>query len=527
MSLLIEYRRLPRPGALIAWAVAVGAPAVAGCGEDGDVGSGALPPQAAGVQSSPAGGEPPAPPPPDSSATPPAGDEGAAETPPGDAPLSETEDEPAAGTGTEPMSEDTPVEEAPVEEPEPPVECIVFENPGNPGDGDVNVDLSVEFQTITGFGGISMVPFFSGTVLTPGQVDIAFGVGPGQLGLSILRYPLSDDPTEWDDEVPAAQRAVELGAIVVASPWTPPANLKTNNSTVGGRLAPANYGAYADHLLGFRDFMQSQGVPIEAISIQNEPDIGVSYDSCFWSPQEMSNFLIQQGPRFGETRIIASESFNFDRAETDPILQNPAASAQLDIVAGHLYGTPGGPFDYVLAREQGKEIWMTEHYTDSGDEPDRANFWPLALDVADEMTASMKANYNAYIWWYIRRGYGLIFDSEQVSKRGWLFSQFSRFVRPGYVRVAASDSQGVEVTAFKDGPENLVVVALNGSNQPQTVSLDVFGSCVTSFDQFTTSQAKNRQNDGVISLQQGRAQVTLDPQSLTSFVSRPLESAAE
>ncbi|MET0412276.1 MAG: glycoside hydrolase family 30 beta sandwich domain-containing protein, partial [Polyangiaceae bacterium] len=284
---------------------------------------------------------------------------------------------------------------------------------------------------------------------------------------------------------------------------------------------PQNYGAYANHLLAFRDAMASDGVPIAAISLQNEPDIEVDYDSCDWTAEQIGDFLVQQGSRFGDTRVIASESFNFNVALTDPILNDAQAAQQFDIVAGHLYGR--APFDYELARQRGKEVWMTEHYTDSGDEPDRANQWPLALDVAAEMHASMTANHNAYIWWYIRRGYGLILDNQQVSKRGWLFSQYSRFVRPGYVRVAASDPpgvQGVDVTAYKDGPGKVVVVALNQATQARTINLDVFGSCVTDFDRFTTSQTKNRQDDGSVSLVNGRAQVTLDAQSLTTFVSQ-------
>jgi O-glycosyl hydrolase len=429
------------------------------------------------------------------------------------------------GSAGAPPVEEPPVEDPPVvvpADPDAPVACTPLANPGNATDTtDVNVNLDTELQTITGFGGVTMIRFFSGSTLTPGQVDIAFGRGPTQLGLSILRYPISDNRNDWDDELPAAQRAVELGAMVFATPWTPAANLKSNNNTTGGFLLPQNYGAYADHLLAFRDFMAQNGVPIEAISVQNEPDIAVDYQSCDWTPQQISDFLIQQGPRFGDTRVIAAESFNFNVAQTDPILNNAQAAAQFDIVAGHLYGR--APFDYTLARQRGKEVWMTEHYTDSGNEPDRANQWPLALGVAAEMHASMTSNYNAYVWWYIRRGYGLILDNQQVSKRGWLFSQYSSFVRPGFVRVQASDPagvQGVDVTAYKNGPGKVVVVALNQATQARTINLDVFGSCVTDFERFTTSQTKNRQDDGAVALANGRVQVTLDAQSLTTFVSQ-------
>ncbi|HTV22767.1 MAG TPA: glycoside hydrolase family 30 beta sandwich domain-containing protein, partial [Polyangiaceae bacterium] len=199
---------------------------------------------------------------------------------------------------------------------------------------------------------------------------------------------------------------------------------------------------------------------------------------------------------------------------------------QFDIVAGHIYGS--GLADYPLARERGKEVWMTEHYTDSGPEPDRANQWPLALAVATELHQSMAANFNAYVWWYIRRGYGLITEDGQISKRGFLMSQYARFVRPGFVRVAASNPggvQGVQVTAYKNGPGKVVVEVLNGNAQPQNINLDVFGSCVTGFDRFTTSATKNAQSDAAVTLQNGRAAVTLDGQSLTTFVSQAVVTA--
>jgi glucuronoarabinoxylan endo-1,4-beta-xylanase len=428
---------------------------------------------------------------------------------------------PSGGTdGQTPTEEVPPVEEPPVEEPpvppavEPPIECAPFVNPGSANDGDINVNLATEFQTISGFGGINVPGWIPD--LTPEQVQTAYGRGPGQLGLSILRVRIPFNSDQFAAEVPTAQRAVALGAKVMASPWTPPANLKTNNDTVGGELARESYGAYADHLMSFRNLMAENGVTLEAISVQNEPDIVVDYESCDWTPQQLSEFLIEQGPRFGDTKLIAAESFNFNRQVTDPLLNNPAAAAEFEIVGGHIYGN--GLADYPLARQRGKEVWMTEHYTDSNNS---ANLWPNALNVGSELHDSMQANFNAYVWWYIRRSYGLLTEDGLVSKRGYLMSQYSRFIRPGYVRVGASQPQvnGVQATAYKNGPGRVVVVAINESNAPQTTSLDVFGACVESFNRFTTSQTKNAVDDGPVALANGRVTVTLDAQSVTTFIS--------
>jgi len=391
--------------------------------------------------------------------------------------------------------------------------CDIIPNTGSLTDGDANIDLSAELQRIAGFGGMDG-GFYA--ELTAAQVDTAFGNGPGQIGMSIIRIRVPEAQNNFGRSLAAASRAVQLGAIVLATPWTPPANMKSNDSLVAGSLNVASYGAYADHLLSFRDFMQSNGAPLYAISVQNEPDIAVTYESCDWTPNQLVDWVTAQGSKFGDTKLMASESFHFDRAYTDPILNNPAAAAQVDIIGGHVYGS--GLADYPLARQQGKEVWMTEHYTESAND---ANVWPLALDVGTDIHNVMSANFSAYIWWATRRVYGLISENGQVSKRGYLMAQYAKFIRPGYVRVEATqpNNANVRVTAYKGGNQ-VVVVAVNRSAQPQSVNLDLFNSCATGFSRFTTSVSKNVASDGTVALTNGRAGVTLDGQSVTTFVSQ-------
>ena len=161
---------------------------------------------------------------------------------------------------------------------------------------------------------------------------------------------------------------------------------------------------------------------------------------------------------------------------------------------------------------------MTEHYTDSANP---ANLWPLALDVGTEIHNIMSANFSAYVWWAIRRGYGLMTEDGVVSKRGYLMAQYAKFIRPGYIRVGASQpgDANVGVTAYK-GDNRLVVVAVNRGTQPATVNLDVFNSCATSFSRFTTSVDENVAEGAPVVLSERRASVTLDAQSVTTFVSQ-------
>jgi O-glycosyl hydrolase len=214
--------------------------------------------------------------------------------------------------------------------------------------------------------------------------------------------------------------------------------------------------------------------------------------------------------------LIAAESFNFNRMMTDPILNDPLAREQVDIIGGHIYGN--GLFEYPLARELGKEVWMTEHYTSS---QIGADVWPDALAVAREIHDCMSASFSAYIWWYIRRSYGPLTENGLVSKRGQLLAQYSKFIRPGDVRVEATapSNPDVLVTAYARRSGGVVLVAVNLSTEAQSVSVAVAGGCVDGFSAFTTSELDSVASAGHIDAVDGLLSLTLGPQSATTFVS--------
>jgi O-glycosyl hydrolase len=385
---------------------------------------------------------------------------------------------------------------------------------GNPSvAGAVNVDVATRFQHISGFGGASIPGFIPD--LTSSQIDTAFGSGDGQIGMTILRIRIPPNEADFRLEVSTAARAVLRGAKVFATPWTPPANEKSNDNVVGGTLKVASFGEYADHLIRFRDFMAAHGAPLYAVSVQNEPDVTVTYESCSWTPSSLLAFVEAQGSKWGTTKLAAAESSHFDHGSTDLLLNDAVASGYLGIVAGHVY--EGGIADYALARSKGKEVWMTEHFTES---KHSANDWPLALDVAKEINDSMAANFSAYVWWYIRRFYGPILDDGTVSKRGWIIAQYARFVRPGSFRVEATapSARDVDVTAYANGSQ-VIVVAVNRAASPQTVTLNLRNGCVGSFARYTTSATKNLTRDPPVTLTANAASLTLDAQSTTTFVS--------
>ncbi|WP_428240084.1 cellulose binding domain-containing protein [Gynuella sp.] len=380
---------------------------------------------------------------------------------------------------------------------------------------DVNINANTHYQTIRGFGGMSGVGWIAD--LTNDQVDKAYGNGDGQIGMSIMRMRIDPNSSAWNRQIPAAKRAVsKYGAIVLATPWTPPAYMKSNNSPInGGKLLTRYYSAYTDHLLSFADYMKSNGVPIYAMSLQNEPDWHPDYESADWSGADFTNFLLSQGNRFGSLKVLAPESLGFNHAYSDPLLNNASSAQHVDIIGGHLYGST--PKDYPLARSKGKEIWMTEHITNT----EAANDWSKAIPLATELHQSMASNFNAYIWWYIRRSYGLLTEDGNVSKRGYIMAQYSKYVRPGYVRIGATEKpqSGVSVTAYK-GPDNkYVIVAVNTSSSHQNLNLKLQNASAASLVKYSTSSSLNLSYGGTYTLSNNATSVWVEPQSIATFVS--------
>jgi glucuronoarabinoxylan endo-1,4-beta-xylanase len=383
------------------------------------------------------------------------------------------------------------------------------DNGTGPADTDLaTIDLENTRQVIRGFGGVNMPGWIDD--LTPEQVHKAFGTDPGQIGMTILRIRVPYDDTTFYKEIPTAQLAKSLGVIIIASPWTPPAWMKTNNNIIGGRLNDTSYASYANHLKAFADYMSSNGAPLYAISVQNEPDVRVDYESCDWNASQMLRFVKENAPAIG-TDIIVPESYNFNHTISDAILNDPVAAANVAIIGGHIYG--GGLTRYQLAISKGKEVWMTEHL-------DLDTTWVEALVTGKEINDCMNADMNAYLWWYIRRFYGPIDDNSNVTKRGYVISQYARFVRPGFIRVNATENpqDPVYVTAYADGSK-VVIVAINYYAPAIEQEFKIKNGDVTSFTLYVTSSTKNCAQQADISLANGSFTATLEEESVTTFVS--------
>jgi glucuronoarabinoxylan endo-1,4-beta-xylanase len=131
-------------------------------------------------------------------------------------------------------------------------------------------------------------------------------------------------------------------------------------------------------------------------------------------------------------------------------------------------------------------------------------------------------NYNAYLWWYLKRFYGPIDDNGNRTKRGCVMAQFARWIRPGYVRVGATynPSTNVYVVAFKSG-NSVRIVAVNTGTSAVNQTFSISGGTVpATFQRYRTSASEDLATLGTINTSGGSLTASLPGQSITSFVSQ-------
>ncbi|WP_432872037.1 cellulose binding domain-containing protein [Microbispora rosea] len=381
------------------------------------------------------------------------------------------------------------------------------------------INPSAQRQTIRGFGGMAHAAWIGD--LTAAQRETAFGTGEGRLGFSILRIPVGESQADFGRDLATAKRAAELGVTVFASPWNPPAAMietfNRNGQTNAKRLRYDQYAAYAQHLNSFSTYMRNNGVNLYAISVQNEPDY--AHDWTWWTSTEMVKFLRENAGSIN-TRVIAPESFQYVKSMSDPILNDSTALANVDIIGAHLYGTSYSNFPYPLFKQKGagKDLWMTEVYYPNS--TDSADTWPQALDVGEHMHRAMvEAEFQAYVWWYIRRSYGPMREDGQLSKRGAIMAQFARFVRPGYVRIdaTANPASNVYVSAYRNG-DTVVIVAINKGTSGVSQQFTVANAGSASVSSWLTDGSRNVAPQAATTMSNGSLTVTLPARSMTTFV---------
>lgn len=384
---------------------------------------------------------------------------------------------------------------------------------------DAVINLSTKYQEIQGYGGMNH-PSWAGD-LTVSQRETAFGNSTNQLGFSVLRIFIDSDSNNWYKEVATAKAAIAKGAIVFATPWNPPSNLcetfNHNGDTKAKRLRHDKYAQYANHLNNFVNYMKNNGVNLYAISMANEPDYG--HDWTWWTSSEIVTFLKYYAGSIN-CRLIAPESFSYNKNIMEPILNDSQALANVDIMGTHLYGTQYKNFAWPLFQQKGagKQLWMTEVYYPNSD-ANSADRWPEALGVSEHIHNAMINNMQTYVWWYIRRSYSPMKEDGTISKRGYCMAQYSKFIRRGYRRVAATanPNNGVYVSAYT-GDGKAVIVAINKGSSSISQKFTVNGQSISSVDRYRTSSNENLAKTSNLALTDNGFWAYMPANSVSTFV---------
>ena len=390
----------------------------------------------------------------------------------------------------------------------------------------ISIDSRIKYQHVTGFGGFSPSPQWS-YWLGDAEMNKLFGKGDTQLGLIILRLYIANSKNGWSAGVANAKIAKRHGAFIFASPWSPPASWKSNNSdSNGGELLESHYADWANYLNDYYKYMKNQGVTIDAVSIQNEPDWNASYQSCIWSGEKMAKFLRQYGSLI-ECKIVAPEAIHFSKNMHEPILNDPEACAQLDIMGGHFYGWDGS--SYPLAAKKGKEVWMTEFLINERQQNNNQNInWKddgflFARSVNDAMLANM----SAWVHYSLKRYYGCLGDgtygttNNGITKRGYILSHYAKYVS-GTTRIRHSldDATGKLTSSayLSVTGDSVVVMVLNPSSNTYSTTLSLPFNTMGGMQIVTTETQNVQKTSLALDEETYQPLVTVAPYSVNTYI---------
>jgi len=383
----------------------------------------------------------------------------------------------------------------------------------------IAINLDDKLQFIRGFGGQDVAwgnfPDYRmsdyETMFNPDKLGyniVRIMILPDNIDINVTMYDLITNQRFPDRSRENYYEFVKLvnkyNGYVLASPWSPPMEWKTNNSVVGGgSLRTANYQDYANYLRAFAQHMNNNGAPIYAISIQNEPNYEASgYDGCEWTGNEMRDFFKQVG-RFTQQGTQGSLNINYpsnvtgfgggrelpyvltvngESANTvsinNPALSDPDAKRYIDLICRHIYGERstnlGGTgangaadVNVIYDPTDPREVWMTEFNLNSQTTAAYPNdsTWNYLWQFLNTIDISLRNNHeSAYVWWSMKRFYSMIGDNTAgtvdgaVLPRGWGMAHFSKFANETY-RVGVTYSG-----TLADGTTDLSSTNINPGN---------------------------------------------------------------
>jgi glucosylceramidase len=281
--------------------------------------------------------------------------------------------------------------------------------------------------------------------------------------------------------LPILKQALQINPDLrfIAAPWSPPAWMKTNRKLMGGQLKPECYEVFAQYLVQFIQAYEAEGIPVYALSPQNEPDYpNRHYPTCQWSGEQQRVFIRDHlGPLFKkeaiQTKILCWDHnwhlLDFPRT----ILNDPVAAAFVHGTAFHLYEGTVEAQTTLHQEFPDQSIYFTEGSTFRTQG---------AIEIID-ILRNWSQSYNAWV---------MMLDERRQPNNGphdasltpielrgdlsvryhfdyYMYGQFMKFIARDAVRIESHESQrNFAHVAFQNpGNEFVVVVANNNrSHKP-------------------------------------------------------------
>jgi glucosylceramidase len=407
---------------------------------------------------------------------------------------------------------------------------ILFENlppilfsQTEPKDPVIIIDESLTYQEIDGFGFtltqgsakhlLGMKPEARKAIL-----EELFGKEGNNIGVSYLRlsvaasdlneYPFSyhdvadadkdslllqfDLGPDRNDVIPVLKEimAINPGIKLMSSPWSPPAWMKDNKDTRGGKLLPEFYDRYALYLVKYIQQMAEEGFTIDALTIQNEPLHPGNNPSLLMLAEEQRDFIKSHlGPLFEEYKIktkIIIYDHNADRPDYPiSILDDPEAKKYIDGSAFHLYAGNIEALSEVHKAHPDKNLYFTEQWVGAPGN--------LSGDLAwhtKNLTIGATRNWaKTVLEWNLSsapdlkphtdRGgcdqcLGAItikIDKVLRNPAYYVIAHASKYVLPGSIRVDTNEPEGLPNVAFKRPDGKIALIILNDSKETKSFSI--------------------------------------------------------
>jgi glucosylceramidase len=302
-----------------------------------------------------------------------------------------------------------------------------------------------------------------------------------------------------EKRIPFIKRAIDLikdDLVFYASPWSPPAFMKSNkNMLQGGKLLPEFRQAWADYYVKFIKAYEEEGIPVWGLTIQNEPMAVQRWESCIYTADEERDFLKNYlGPTLekeglGDKKIVVwdhNRDLISERANT--IFEDPEASKYAWGIGFHWYETwTGGLPKYDNLKNinesfPSKNMLFTEGCQE-GFDTERLHFWPNAERYGNSMINDFNSGVVGWTDWNIlldERGgpnhvqnfcFAPIHANTKTGEliytpTYYYIGHFSKFIKPGALRVSTTTSRTtIESTSFQNENGSIVTVVMNKTDQ--------------------------------------------------------------